>query len=251
MRKKRGRIIIWLTFKGSMKIAVSAGMVLLVIVILSYDMPSTKTWTYWTLPLSGKVIAIDPGHGGVDGGAVSRDGVIEKHINLIIALHLRDYLQQAGAIVVMTREEDKDLASSETKGLSRRKTEDLINRVKLINGKHADMLVSIHLNSLPSSGSHGAQVFYYPSHEDNKVLATFIQDELRKNLENTKRLANIVNTVYLLKAVKAPSTLVEIGFLSNPEEAKLLTKEDYQKKVAAAIYRGILKYGSGEKLGSS
>lgn len=246
----RNRIIIWLTLSGSLKIAMSVGMVLIIITLLSYSMPSTKTWTYWTLPLSGKVIAIDAGHGGVDGGAQSREGIKEKYINLIIALHLRDYLQQAGAIVIMTREEDNDLASLGTKGYSRRKTEDLLNRVNLVKDKHADMLISIHMNSIPSSRWQGAQSFYYPSLEENKRLASSIQDEIRNNL-NTERLVGTANNVYLLKAVEVPSALIEVGFLSNPEEAQLLSNESYQKKAAAAIYRGILKYSSSEKLGSS
>ncbi|HEY0826954.1 MAG TPA: N-acetylmuramoyl-L-alanine amidase CwlD [Bacilli bacterium] len=243
-------MIIWLTLRGSLKIAVSVAMVLLIIILLTYHMPSTKTWTYWTLPLSGKVIAIDAGHGGVDGGAESRGGIVEKHINLIIALHLRDYLQQAGAIVIMTREEDKDLAAPETKGFSRRKTEDLLNRVKLVKDKQANMLISIHMNSIPSSRWRGAQSFYYPSLEENKRLASSIQEEIRSNL-NTDRLVGTANTIYLLKAVEIPSALIEVGFLSNPEEAQLLNDEIYQKKAAAAIYRGILKYSATEKLGSS
>ena len=95
-------------------------------ILLTQSMPAAKTWSYWTLPLSGKTIAIDAGHGGVDGGAVSKQGVIEKDLNLAIALYLRDYLQQAGAIVVMTREGDYDLATGDAKAYSKRKTEDLI-----------------------------------------------------------------------------------------------------------------------------
>ncbi|WP_371755604.1 N-acetylmuramoyl-L-alanine amidase CwlD [Ferviditalea candida] len=211
-----------------------------------------KAWNEWTLPLSNKVIVLDAGHGGPDGGAESRDGIIEKHINLAIALYIRDYLQQAGAIVYMTREDDSDLASNNTKGLSRRKTEDLLNRVKFVREKKADLLVSIHLNSIPSTRWRGAQTFYYPTNTQGKILATWIQNEIKNTIANTDRLANTVNTVYLLKALdNIPGALVEIGFLSNPEEARLLGDETYQKKMAEAIYRGILRYASGEKIGTS
>lgn len=248
MWKRRKRIVIWLTYRSGIKIMLSALMVGLVAMIFTYDLSLMKTWTEWSIPLSGKVIAIDAGHGGRDGGAMNREGLIEKDINLKISLYLRDYLQQAGALVVMTREDDKDLADPETKGS--RKRQDLLRRVEFVNHKKADLLISIHLNSIPSSRWRGAQSFFYPNHEDNKQLATLIQEEIKKNMENTNRAASQVNTIYLLKALKIPSALVEVGFLSNPEESKLLADEDYQKKMAAAIYRGILRYCAGEKLGS-
>ncbi len=250
MRKRSMRMVVWLNGRGRMKLVLAAAFVTLAAVLFTYELPATKTWTYWKLPLSGKVIAVDAGHGGPDGGAVSSEGVVEKEINLAIAQYLRDYLQEAGALVVMTRETDADLARPETKGLSRRKTEDLLKRVEFINKKNSDLLISIHMNSIPSSRWSGAQTFYYDKHPDNQVLATLIQEEIRNNLKNTTRLANTVNTVYLLKASTIPSALVEVGFLSNPAEARMLANASYQKKIAAAIYRGILRYCSGEKLGS-
>ncbi|WP_420874666.1 N-acetylmuramoyl-L-alanine amidase CwlD [Paenibacillus polysaccharolyticus] len=217
------------------------------VAVVSYEMPSAKTSGYWSLPLAGKVIAIDAGHGGPDGGAVSRQGVIEKDINLSIALYVRDYLQQAGALVVMTREIDKDLADEGTRGYSRRKTEDLKQRVRQIEDKQADLFISIHMNSVPSNRWSGAQVFYTPNHPDNEGLANLLQAEMIRNLENTDRIAKTVSTVYLLQALKIPSALVEVGFLSHPEEARLLAEETYQRKVAASIYNGILRYASGER----
>lgn len=246
--RMRKRIVVWLNPNGALKLIFSTLAVLLAVIMLTYEIPSSKTWNNWRIPLSGKIIAIDAGHGGPDGGAESQDGgIIEKHINLAISLYLRDYLQQAGALVIMTREEDKDLADAKTKGLSRRKTEDLLNRVELIKTKKADMLVTIHLNSIPSTRWKGAQTFYYSKNKESRVLATFIQDELKKHL-HTDRVAIKRDNVYLLKALQIPSSLVEIGFLSNPEEARLMADEKYQKKMAEAIYRGILRYYSGEKI---
>jgi N-acetylmuramoyl-L-alanine amidase len=252
MFRKRKRVVVWLTAHGSLKLLMSAALVALMVFIFTYELPSTKTWTYWTMPLSGKTIAIDAGHGGPDGGAESKDGsIVEKDINLAISLHLRDYLQQAGAIVVMTREEDKDLADPSTKGFSKRKTEDLLKRAQFIQQQKADLFVSIHMNAIPSSKWRGAQTFYYPNHKDNPVLAALIQDEIKRNLQNTDRVAKRVDgEVYLLKTMKMPSALVEVGFLSNPDEAKRLASPDYQKKVAASIYQGILRYYSGEKVSS-
>lgn len=229
-----------------LKIVMSAALVMLMIFLFTYELPSTRTWTYWTMPLSGKVIAIDAGHGGPDGGAVSKDGLVEKEVNLAISLYLRDYLQQAGALVVMTRENDRDLASDATRGYSKRKTEDLLNRVDLIEKNKAGMLISVHLNSIPSSKWKGAQTFYYPSNAEGKKLAESIQNEIRANLSNTDRVPKTEDKFYLLKALAVPAVLVEIGFLSNPEEARLMADAGYQKKVAESIYRGIVRYATGQ-----
>ncbi|OUM95084.1 MAG: N-acetylmuramoyl-L-alanine amidase CwlD [Thermobacillus sp. ZCTH02-B1] len=250
MRRSRRRIVIWITRRSALRLAAGAACALLVLLLLLRDIPASYTWTYWTLPLSGKTIVVDAGHGGVDGGAVSRQGAVEKDLNLAIALYLRDYLQEAGALVIMTREDDRDLADAGTRGFSRRKTEDLLRRVELIRREKPDLVVSIHMNSIPSPRWSGAQTFYYPNHPDNAELAALIQDEIRRNLGNTNRVAGKVNDVFLLKAIEdIPSVLVEVGFLSNPQEAGRLADPEYQRAAAACIYQGILRYVSGERIG--
>jgi N-acetylmuramoyl-L-alanine amidase len=196
----------------------------------------------WAIPLVGKVIVVDPGHGGPDGGAVSREGLIEKNITLKISTYLRDYLQEAGAYVVMTREYDTDLSDPDTKKLRLRKAEDLMRRIDLVKETKADALISIHLNAIPSPKWSGAQTFYNPVRVENKRLATLIQAELIRNLENTNRLAEQKNDIYILKKSPVPTALVEVGFLSNPQEARQLAMDSYQKKVAASIYLGILRF---------
>lgn len=247
---KRKQMILLIRPRGILKLAATAVLLAAAFFMFTYDLPYTETWSAWSMPLSGKVIAVDAGHGGPDGGAISKDGVNEKDINLAIALYLRDYLQQAGAIVVMTREEDKDLASPETKGYSKRKTEDLKERVNIVNRAQAELLLSIHLNSIPSPRWSGAQTFYNPDKPGSDVLAAHIQAELKRNLQNTDRVSKENDSFYPLKAISVPGALVEVGFLSNPEEAQLMASESYQKKVAAAIYQGVLKYCSGEKIGT-
>ncbi|WP_090833661.1 MULTISPECIES: N-acetylmuramoyl-L-alanine amidase CwlD [unclassified Bacillus (in: firmicutes)] len=214
--------------------------------ILQLDFTENNSWKSWNLPLSGKVILIDPGHGGPDGGA-GDESALEKEIALSVSLKVRDYLQQQGALVIMTREEDKDLADPDTRGYSRRKVEDLKKRLEMINESQADFFISLHLNSIPSSRWSGAQTFYGTKFSENKEAAMFIQAELRRNLENTERKAKSLNQVYILKHAKKPGALVEIGFLSNPQEKENLKKKKYQDKVAASIYKGILRYYSNEK----
>ncbi|MBD2866303.1 MULTISPECIES: N-acetylmuramoyl-L-alanine amidase CwlD [Paenibacillus] len=242
MRRRRASIVVWLNLNGKLKLIMSSALVILMIFLFTYELPTSRTWSYWTMPLSGKVIAIDAGHGGPDGGASSSAGLVEKEVNLAISLYLRDYLQQSGAVVVMTREDDRDLANDATRGYSKRKTEDLHNRVALIENAKADILVSVHLNSIPSAKWKGAQTFYNSANEEGKKLAGFIQSEIRTNLSNTDRVPKTENTFYLLKALTIPGALVEVGFLSNPEEARLMADAKYQRKVAESIYRGILRY---------
>jgi N-acetylmuramoyl-L-alanine amidase len=243
---RRRRLVIWMTGRGLLRIGVVVCLMALTATVFLSEIPSSRTWTHWSLPLSGKVIALDAGHGGADGGAVSQEGVIEKDLNLAIVLYLRDYLQQAGALVLLTREGDYDLAAPETRGYSRRKTEDLLQRVERVRKQQANMTISIHMNSIPSPNWSGAQTFYSPKNSDSQRLASVIQTEIREMLGNTQRIAKKADKIYLLKTLEMPTALVEVGFLSHPEEASLLADEQYQRKVAAAIYRGILRYASGE-----
>jgi N-acetylmuramoyl-L-alanine amidase len=216
------------------------------ILIIQYQFISNDSWKSWNLPLSGEIIVIDPGHGGPDGGASYGNEVFERDIALNIAFRLKDYLQEQGAVVLLTRKDSKDLASPDTKGIRNRKVEDLRNRVEFINESDASSFVTIHLNAIPSERWSGAQTFYYGSFEENKRMAAFIQTEITRNLENTSRTAKAISGIYLLKKAQVPGALVEVGFLSNPRERQLLQKESYQEMMAASIYKGILRYYTNE-----
>ncbi|WP_158738347.1 N-acetylmuramoyl-L-alanine amidase CwlD [Alteribacillus sp. YIM 98480] len=204
--------------------------------------------TNWHVPLSGKVIILDPGHGGVDGGSSSKDGVLEKEVALNISLMLREYLQEAGALVFMTREGDYDLAREGLKGYSKRKKEDLNKRAEIVNESGGDVFVSLHLNAVPSSRWNGAQTFYHPRVPDNKKLANLIQEEMMNNLENSSRTTKPIKELFILRQADIPGVLVEAGFLSNPSDASYLKTEEYQNKVAISIYRGLLRFYAGEEI---
>ncbi len=220
---------------------------LVLISLIQYPIENSEpAWGSWSLPLSGKTIVIDPGHGGPDGGAKGADDTHEKGISLEVSKKLRDYLQQSGALVYLTREEDKDLADADTRGLSKRKSEDIRKRLQFIHDKEADFFVTIHLNAIPSPRWSGAQTFYYPKFPESKHLAQMIQAEIVRNLENTDREALSINGIYLLKHAEIPGSLVEIGFLSNEQERELLKQEDYQRQMAGSIYEGILRYMTEE-----
>ncbi|MGY4691784.1 N-acetylmuramoyl-L-alanine amidase CwlD [Salibacterium sp. K-3] len=203
--------------------------------------------TSWNTPLSGKVIILDPGHGGVDGGASTRDGTLEKDVALSISFMLRDYLQEAGALVFMTREGDYDLAGRDVEGYSRRKTEDLHKRLDIVNESGGDLFISLHLNAVPSTRWSGAQTFYQPSVPENEKMARLIQEEMRNNLGQTIREPKGIREIFLLNQADIPGVLVEAGFLSNREEGRRLGEKEYQNKTASAIYRGILRYCGDEE----
>lgn len=247
-RKTRDKIVIWIRYPKGWRLVLACVVFTLMAGIIAYEIRTDRTWSDWSLPLSGKVIVLDPGHGGEDGGAVSRDGLVEKHVTLTISQYLRDYLQEAGAIVYMTRETDKDLADPDNR--THRKRQDLTRRAEFVRSMNPHLFITIHLNSIPSPRWRGAQTFYYPGHPDNEQLAKLIQDSLVQGLGNTNRLAKETpHDVYLLKTAKMPSALVEVGFLSNPEEARLLADDLYQRKVAGAIYEGVMRFMSGERVG--
>lgn len=208
-------------------------MVLLFFVI-EYKFHVTEAIESWGLPLVGKTVIIDAGHGGVDGGALAT-GIVEKDVTLAISLKVRDYLSEQGVNVVMTRETDTDLAAEGTKGLSRRKTEDLHKRLKIINESDGDLYVSIHLNALPQSQYRGAQTFYNITNETDKQFAELLQEAFRTELQNTNRVAKPIQNIYLIKNAKIPGVLAEVGFLSNPEERELLKNQKYQERIAQVI----------------
>jgi N-acetylmuramoyl-L-alanine amidase len=189
-----------------------------------------------------RVIIIDPGHGGIDGGAVGKSGTIEKNINLDISKKLKAYIESGGDTCIMIREVDEGLYG-EYGSIRNKKNEDLKNRKDIIKQFKADIFISVHLNSFPQSQYYGAQVFYPENNEESKLLARKVQEELISILNRgNKRVEKESNSYYLLKDNPVPSILIECGFLSNPEEERLLNDSEYQNKIAWAAYKGIIRY---------
>lgn len=187
------------------------------------------------MPLSKKVILVDAGHGGWDPGKVGEGNILEKDINLAVADKLQRYLEQGGSYVITTREDDSALGD--------RKNSDLNGRREIANNGKADILVSIHQNSFPQQEVKGAQVFYYNESDESLKLATSIQNEIKNFVLPNNKFSPKANTnYYLLKQTNIPSVIVECGFLSNTEELANLAEEEYQEKIAWAIYMGITKF---------
>ncbi|MBR3601400.1 MAG: N-acetylmuramoyl-L-alanine amidase [Lachnospiraceae bacterium] len=184
-------------------------------------------------------VVIDAGHGGKDPGKVGFSGSLEKNINLQIALNLKDILEAQDINVIMTREEDKELTTNDTN----RKISDMKERVNLIEENHANLVISIHQNSYTSPEVYGAQCFYRTNSPEGKELASIIQNQIITSTNQTKiRDIKGNSDYYLLKYSPIPTVIAECGFLSNPEEEKLLLSEEYQRKIAWAIHLGVLQY---------
>lgn len=201
-------------------------------------------------PLHQTLILLDPGHGGPDPGALSAEGILEKHVVLAVGLKLQDHLKAAGFSVIMTRDTDTDLSEMPDASLRTRKRADLERRVEIINSSGADAVISIHANAIPANRWQGAQVFYHPERApENQLLAECIQRELVHITRETTRGINISRDQYILENAGLPAVTVEVGFLSNPREASLLEDPRYQDRIAWAITVGIMRYFAtvGEK----
>lgn len=179
-----------------------------------------------------RVIYIDPGHGGYDGGCVGSKSV-EKDICLSIAIKLQNHLEQVGFKVKMTRTKDAALDSIKAK--------DMHKRVALINGSNTILYISIHANFYPSQKVKGAQVFY-KNNEENSILSKKIQEYLNNSTIGNNRKEKVISDKYLTDNIKHTGCLVEVGFLSNIEEETKLLDDIYQNNVAYCIYLGILSY---------
>mgnify|MGYP004583562723 CR=1 FL=1 len=196
-----------------------------------------------SLPVSGKTIVIDAGHGKPDEGAQSSSGTTEAETNLRIALKLQNLLEQSGSSVILTRSDENAIYDLDAKTLKEKKISDIHNRVKIGNESSADIFVSIHLNKIPQQQYDGWQTFYNAESAEGQKLAVSIQNNLNNAIQKeNNRIAKSIENVYIIKHIEIPTTIVECGFLSNPEEEKKLLEDEYQNRLAWGIYNGIIDY---------
>lgn len=185
---------------------------------------------------AGADIILDPGHGGVDPGAMSGE-IKEKDIVLDVVLRMNNYLEEHGYNVVLTRDQDIDLGGELSKGRHRR---DLEARVNVIDrGKVA---ISVHCNTIKDPNQKGAVVFYQKGSEAGKELAASLLTELNKvQLLNDNRPLPREN-LFLLRTSKIPTVIVELGFLSNQEDRTKLQEPAFRQQLAEALSRGVINY---------
>ncbi len=188
-------------------------------------------------------LVIDPGHGGIDGGAIAFNGVRESDINLAIGLKLKALSDFFGIPTVTTREDD----SSRSDSANYSEHEDLVSRTEQINAVPNGVLISIHQNYYPTSQPSGAQVLYAPG-EKSRVLGEITQSNLVSQLqEGNRRLSEPASKkLYIPAHVDCPAILVECGFLSNIGDLELLTQDAYQSSLAIVLLASFLQFVSNE-----
>lgn len=190
-----------------------------------------------------KIILIDAGHGGIDGGGVAKDGTLEKDINLKISVKLKSELEKNGYSVVMTRDADEGLYTDNGR-IRKKKIEDLNARCKLKEESNCNMFISIHLNMFPQEKYYGAQV-WYSNNEQSKVLAQLLQQNFKLNVDksNTRVEKSAKNSYKILRCNDTmPSVILECGFLSNNIEREKLKTDSYQQTIANTISNSIVNY---------
>lgn len=183
-------------------------------------------------------IVIDAGHGGIDGGATSCTGVLESHINLQISLRLEELFHLLGYDTVMIRRTDESIYT-EGNTIASQKVSDLKERVRIANETDNAFLISIHQNTFSDSRYQGAQVFYADEKTSQSVARVMQQNLITILNPDSRRNAKKASGVYLMEHITCPGVLIECGFLTNPEEERMLRDADYQKKLCAVIVSSV------------
>ncbi|MHB1404356.1 MAG: N-acetylmuramoyl-L-alanine amidase family protein [Desulfitobacteriaceae bacterium] len=187
------------------------------------------------------VVMLDPGHGGYDPGAITKQGVYEKDINLKMANKIRDFLKPSGIEVIQSRDEDEDFAPDRGTGKTTKKQIDLNYRIAIAQQSKADIFVSIHVNAATTSQKSGAETFYHFSSDSGKRLAETIQSELIKIPGMNRRVAKPAD-FYIMRNTAMPAVVIELGYLSNATERSKLQQSWYQDQLAKGIAKGIAQY---------
>ncbi len=223
-------------------------LVLLLMVFLSFQLRPKSFTDDTDADIDGEkkypTVIIDAGHGGEDGGAIGKNGIYEKELNLAIASDLAAMLRVDGINVIMTRETDILLYDRNADYKGRKKQLDLAARVKIAEETEDCIFVSIHMNSFPQEKYSGLQVYYSENEPTSKLLAESIQASVCEYIqkENTRNVKKASSNIFLLDRIRKPAVLIECGFLSNPQECELLTSEEYRQKLTLAIFGGITEY---------
>ena len=220
-------------------------LIMIVISIISFSISSKTKDTIPTvsLPVSGRTIVLDAGHGFPDQGAENSKGVTEANLNLLITKKVQTLLEQSGCNVILTRSDENGIYDAKSNTLREKNVSEIKNRVKIGNESSADVFVSIHLNKIPQSQYYGWQTFFKKNNEKSEQLAKSIQEELNSSIQRENRRESLkITGKYIIDYVEIPITIVECGFLSNVEEVQLLQQDEYQNKLAWGIYNGIMDY---------
>lgn len=192
------------------------------------------------------VFVIDAGHGGEDSGTVAVDGTLEKDINLEIALKTAAFFDIFGIEYVLIRTDDRSIGDTSLETIRKRKASDINKRYEIINSYPDSVLLSIHQNYFPDNKYSGCQVFYSDNLPESEILANIIQNKIVSSLQknNTRKIKESDNSIFLLDKAKRPSVMIECGFLSNINELLLLKDSKYQTSLAYFITSAVIDYNN-------
>lgn len=189
------------------------------------------------------VIVLDAGHGGLDSGAVGKNGTLEKDVNLSVVRRLQQLLELSGFRTVLTRSEDISVYDAGVEGIRNQKLSDMDNRLELIQSYPDSIFLCIHQNNFTDPAYFGGQMFYNNNNPGNRTLAQLMQNRFAQLQPGNDREIKLTgDELYLLKSNKNPSLMIECGFLSNPDEEAKLSTTEYQQQLAFTIYSGLLDY---------
>lgn len=181
-------------------------------------------------------VVLDAGHGSPDGGAVGPAGTLEKDINLAVVLKLQEVLESRGASVILTRESDSGIYDDDSATIHEKKVSDMNNRLKIINNSKADLFISIHMNAFSDKKSNGLHVFFSRNHPEAEQMAELVQERISEITgAKTHAVKTAASSLFLMKNPVPPAILIECGFITNEQEEKLLSTDEYQAKIAYAI----------------
>ncbi len=215
----------------------------IVATLLCFLIIGVASATYFTvhasvMPKYSHTIVIDAGHGGRDGGASGATGITESELNLTYAKKLAKLCSDFGIKAVLTR---KDMNGLYDENAKNKKKSEMEKRRKIINSSGADVMVSIHMNSFPLSSSEGAQIFYAKGSDNGFNLAKSVQTSVCQSFKSARDYVS-VGDYYVINTAKMPAILIECGFLSNPNEERLLISDDYCEKFCYSVLAGIISY---------
>ena len=213
-------------------------------ILFSRNIPSCPLRTASTETADSRVIVIDAGHGGEDGGACTYGEIAEKDLNLQISKNMYDFLTFCGIKTVMTRNEDILLYDKNSNYQGHKKSQDLSQRLKIARSYFDSILISIHMNAFPEAKYSGLQVYYSGNDPSSQILADLVQNNTKSKIspQNNRRIKKATEQIYLLNRFEGTGILIECGFMSNPEEYKQLCSVEYQKRLAITICESVIKY---------
>jgi N-acetylmuramoyl-L-alanine amidase len=238
MRKKI--LVVVATGRGTIGLLLGTSVLLLLVLTTGRTIPALA-------PLHpamvGKVITVDPGHGGIDPGSHDSEGILEKDIVLEIARDVCYLLARARAVPILTRHGDWEMSPLWPEEKTRHR-QDLAARIHIAHRTNSDVFVSIHVNKIGSKSTSGAIVFYSTNKPESKRLATCIQQAI-KDVAPFRGQSVLEGDYYVLNAANLPAVIVEVGFISSPAEKELLLTPSHRGCLAEAIFRGLLSFFEG------